>query len=40
MLLALQLTGKAQQAYVVLSSEDIKNFAKAKEAILPEISVS
>ena len=32
-LLAPQLTGKAQQAYAALSSEDSKNFTKVKEAI-------
>ena len=32
-LLTLQLTGKAQQAYAALSSEDSKNFTKVKEAI-------
>ena len=32
-LLAPQLTGKAQQAYAAFSSEDSKNFVKVKEAI-------
>ena len=33
-LLAPQLTGKVQQAYTALSSEDSKNFVNVKEAIL------
>ena len=33
MLLALQLTGKAQQAYAALSSEHSRNFTKVEEAI-------
>ena len=32
-LLAPQLTGKAQQAYAALGSEDSKDFIKVKEAI-------
>ena len=32
-LLGPQLTGKAQQAYAALSSEDSKDFTKVKEAI-------
>ena len=32
-LLASQLTGKAQQAYAALSSKDSKSFTKVKEAI-------
>ena len=32
-LLAPQLTRKAQQAYATLSSEDSKNFTEVKEAI-------
>ena len=32
-LLASQLTGKVQQAYAALSSEDSKEFTKVKEAI-------
>ena len=39
-LLAPQLTGKAQQAYAALSSEDSKNFTKVKEAIFKRYDIN
>ena len=38
--LAPQLTGKAQQAYAALSSEDSKNFVKVKEAIFKHYDIN
>ena len=35
-----QLTGKVQQAYATLSSEDSKNFTKVKEAILKHYNIN
>ena len=40
MLLAPQLTGKAQQAYAALSSEDSKEFIKVKEAIFKRYDIN
>ena len=40
MLLAPQLTGKTQQAYAALSSEDSKNFVKVKEAIFKHYDIN
>ena len=39
-LLAPQLTGKAQQVYAALSSEDSKNFTKVKEAIFKRYDIN
>ena len=39
-LLAPQLTGKAQQTYAALSSEDFKNFTKVKEAIFKRYDIN
>ena len=39
-LLAPQLTGKAQQAYAALSSEDSKTFTKVKEAIFKHYDIN
>ena len=39
-LLALQLTGKAQQAYAALSSEDSKDITKVKEAIFKRYNIN
>ena len=39
-LLVPQLTGKAQQSYAALSSEDSKNFVKVKEAIFKRYDIN
>ena len=39
-LLGLQLTGKAQQAYAALNSEDLKDFTKVKEAIIKRYDIN